>query len=159
MQSTLNNEIIFIYLSFIFSQESYISTRTKWYSEIHHVCSETPLLLVGTKTDLRNPNQKSWITFTGRNKISRDIQREISLGDSKTNEIGTQSSQLIKHIYKRDVKSVFKKLKNVEKYVECSSQKGENVAEVFEEAARAVLIQRLVIDKNRTKSPRCKTCF
>ena len=52
-----------------------------------------------------------------------------------------------------------KKLKKVEKYVECSSQKGENVAEVFEEAARAVLIQRLAIDKNGKKSPQCKMCF
>ena len=99
------------------------------------------------------------ISFTGRKNISRDIQSEISLSDSKTNEIGTQSSQLIKHIYKRDVKSVVRKLKHVEKYVECSAQKGENVAEVFEEAARAVLIQRLVIDKNRTTSSRCKMCF
>ena len=64
-----------------------------------------------------------------------------------------ESSQLLKPIHKNVAKNLANKLKNMVKYVECSSKNGEGVNKVFEEAVMAVLQKRLKIDKHTKRLP------
>ena len=145
--------------SFSFSQESFRNVRTKWHSETNHISSGTPIIIVGTKSDLRPVIQKSRISLSINRKKNQDKMKKISTNKSIENENGIDSSPLIKQIHKKDAKREIKKLKNVEKYVECSSKTGENVDKVFDEAVMAVFKQRQIIDKNRTNIPKCRLCF
>ena len=45
------------------------NVRNKWYPEIRHYCPDTPWIIVGTKSDLRNEwNDKDLVsTFEGQN--------------------------------------------------------------------------------------------
>lgn len=45
---------IFIICFSIVSPSSFENVRAKWYTEIRYYCPETPIVLVGTKMDLRD---------------------------------------------------------------------------------------------------------
>ena len=45
---------IFLICFSIVSPSSYENVRAKWYTEIRYYCPETPIVLVGTKMDLRD---------------------------------------------------------------------------------------------------------
>ena len=81
-----------------------------WVNEIRRYCPKTPLLLVGTKCDLRNSREEI-------EKLAKKKERPISRED------GEKAARQIKAV----------------KYVECSSLTQEGLKNVFDEAILAVL--------------------
>lgn len=82
----------------------------KWFPEVRHFCPKTPIILVGTKLDLRDDTETI-------EKLARNKMRPITFhkGQAKAEEIGAV------------------------KYLECSAKTLTGVKTVFEEAIRAVL--------------------
>ena len=83
---------------------------TQWYPEISHHCPNTPILLVGTKVDLRE-----------------DRETVEKLTDKNLKPV-TQADGLK---LQKDIGSV--------KYMECSALTQKNLKTVFDEAIRAVI--------------------
>ena len=74
---------------------------TQWYPEVAHFCEGTPLILVGTKTDLRRDEQtKRMLSAQGQTPITPEQ------GATVAREIGA-------------------------KYIECSAKMGTGVQDVF----------------------------
>jgi len=77
------------------------NVQDKWYPEVAHFCEGTPLILVGTKTDLRRDEQtKRMLSAQGQTPITPEH------GASVAKEIGAR-------------------------YIECSAKTGSGVQEVF----------------------------
>lgn len=73
----------------------------KWYPEVSHFCPSTPLILVGTKTDLRQDDHtRRMLSAQGQTPVTPEQ------GEAVAREIGAR-------------------------YMECSAKNGEGVAEVF----------------------------
>eukprot|EP01121_Diplochlamys_sp_Union-15-3_P002285 TRINITY_DN1199_c0_g1_i10.p1 TRINITY_DN1199_c0_g1~~TRINITY_DN1199_c0_g1_i10.p1 ORF type:complete len:197 (-),score=29.39 TRINITY_DN1199_c0_g1_i10:27-587(-) len=100
---------VFLVVFSIVSPSSFENVKEKWVPEILHHCPNTPIILVGTKLDLR---EDSTIISSLKAKNLAPISHE-------------QGLQMMKEI-------------SAVKYVECSAltQKGLNA--VFEEAVRAI---------------------
>ncbi|XP_073468651.1 rho-related GTP-binding protein RhoG-like isoform X2 [Aquarana catesbeiana] len=94
----------------IASPLSYQSVKHNWYPEVHHHCHNIPILLVGTKKDLRT-NMDVIQKLQEKNLLPITYQQGVSL------------SQQIHAV----------------KYVECSAMNQEGIQEVFSESVRAVL--------------------
>jgi len=45
---------VFLICFSLINQDSFEHIKSKWYPEIRHHCPHTPIILVGTKLDLRN---------------------------------------------------------------------------------------------------------
>uniref|UniRef100_A0AC35GWP2 Uncharacterized protein n=1 Tax=Panagrolaimus sp. PS1159 TaxID=55785 RepID=A0AC35GWP2_9BILA len=86
------------------------NVRAKWYPEIFHHCLHTPIILVGTKLDLRE------------DRVTVDKLRERGLAPITTAQ-GLQMAREIK----------------ASKYLECSALSQVGLKQVFDEAIRAVL--------------------
>ncbi|MGH0118603.1 UNVERIFIED_CONTAM: hypothetical protein FKN15_050112 [Acipenser sinensis] len=82
----------------------------KWHPEVRHPCPSAPIILVGTKLDLRDDKETV-------EKLKEKEQYPI------TNEQGLALAKKIGAV----------------KYVECSALKPMGVETVFDEAVRAVL--------------------
>ena len=94
------------------SSVSMENVTMKWYPEVRHYCPNTPILLVGTKKDLRN--------------------------DMKA--IEEQKRQGISPVTSSQGEELAKKLKAVG-YIECSAFTGENLKSVFDTAVKTVLFK------------------
>jgi len=91
---------------------SYENITAKWYPELLHFCPDVPVILVGTKMDLKK--------------------------DSKTlQELQKQGQQPISY---EQGNSLAKRL-NAIRYIECSAKTSENLKEIFDESVKAVLFQ------------------
>jgi len=89
---------------------SFDNVKTKWYPEVSHHCPNTPVILVGTKLDLRE-----------------DAQTLAQLRERKLAPISYAAGvQLAKET-------------NSVKYLECSALSQKGLKTVFDEAIRAVL--------------------
>jgi len=85
---------------------SLANVQDKWYPEVAHFCEGTPLILVGTKTDLRRDEQtRRMLSAQGQAAVSFEQGAEVA------KEIGA-------------------------KYIECSAKTGVGVQEVFHLALR-----------------------
>ncbi|TFK25829.1 signal transducer [Coprinopsis marcescibilis] len=85
---------------------SLANVQDKWYPEVAHFCENTPLILVGTKTDLRRDEQtRRMLSAQGQAPITPDQ------GAAVAKEIGA-------------------------KYIECSAKTGTGVQDVFGLALR-----------------------
>ena len=93
--------------------DSFENACTKWYPEVKHYCPNVPVVLVGTKMDLRT---------------------EGSLVHSVTR-------QKYKHVTTDEGKRLAEKI-HAFVYVECSAMTREGVREVFNNATRAALEKR-----------------
>jgi len=83
-----------------------LTGRLQWYPEVAHFCEGTPLILVGTKTDLRRDEQtRRMLGAQGQTPVSSEQGAEVA------KEIGA-------------------------KYIECSAKTGVGVQEVFHLALR-----------------------
>lgn len=102
---------VFVICFSIFSPASFENVAKKWHPEItQHMDSKPPILLVGTKSDLRNKQSAiDALKSTGEEPISQED------GQLLKNEIGAH------------------------KYLECSALTQDGLATVFEEAIRVVL--------------------
>ena len=104
---------VFLIAFSLMNAASFENVRAKWYPEISHHCPATPIILVGTKCDLRDdPAQIE--------KLKERKQQPISYA---------QGLALAKEI-------------GAVKYQECSALTQRGLKNVFDEAIRAVLCPR-----------------
>ena len=101
---------VFLICFSITSPSSYENVLTKWYPELSHHCPTTPIVLVGTKIDLRE-----------------DEETVKRLKDKNLAPISYDQGLVMA----REIKAA--------KYVECSSLTQKGLKGVFDEALRAVL--------------------
>ncbi len=102
---------VFLICFSLVSQISFENVRAKWFPEVPHYCPKTPLILVGTKLDLRDG--------AANNEQSRDR--------NKTSHVTTQQGMTMA----KEIKAY--------KYLECSALNQKGLKNVFDEAIRAVL--------------------
>ncbi|KAM9006635.1 ras-related C3 botulinum toxin substrate 3 isoform X1 [Sarcophilus harrisii] len=103
-------EDVFLICFSLVSPASFENVRAKWYPEVRHHCPNTPIILVGTKLDLRDDKDT--------------IER---LRDKKLAPITYPQGLAMA----REIGSV--------KYLECSALTQRGLKTVFDEAIRAVL--------------------
>lgn len=101
---------VFLICFSLVSPASFENVRAKWYPEVRHHCPKTPIILVGTKLDLRD-----------------DKDRIEKLKEKKLSPI----------IYPQGL-AMAKDISAV-KYLECSALTQRGLKTVFDEAIRAVL--------------------
>ncbi|CAF0794831.1 unnamed protein product [Adineta steineri] len=101
---------VFIICFSLVSPASFENVRAKWYPEVNHHCPQTPIILVGTKLDLRD--DKNMIDKLRVKKLSPISTLQ---GESMRKEIGAV------------------------KYLECSALTQKGLKTVFDEAIRAHL--------------------
>jgi len=106
---------VFLICFSLVSQISFENVRAKWYPEVLHYCPKTPLILVGTKLDLRDGS--------------------MNCGDQQSRAPGGRSSQ----VSTQQGQSMSREIKAY-KYLECSALNQKGLKNVFDEAIRAVLI-------------------
>jgi len=101
---------VFLMCFSIISPSSFENIKIRWYPELQHHCQGTPVLLVGTKLDLRDD---AAIIDGLRGQGLAPITREQ--GESLAKETGSSG------------------------YVECSALTQKGLKQVFDEAARIVV--------------------
>ncbi|XP_028655182.1 ras homolog family member Gb [Erpetoichthys calabaricus] len=101
---------VFVICFSIASPPSYENVKHKWHPEVTHHCPNVPILLVGTKKDLRNDPDVA-------KKLKEQNQTTIS---------SQQGAALARQIH-------------AIKYMECSALNHEGIKEVFTEGVRAFL--------------------
>jgi len=101
---------VFIVCFSLISPASFYNVRSKWYPEVSNYCPNVPIILVGTKVDLRENNETL-------DKLRSDGLSPITF------EQGTQLASEI----------------NAVKFLECSALTQIGLKNVFDEAIRAVL--------------------
>lgn len=101
---------VFVICFSIASPPSYENVKHKWHPEVTHHCPNTPILLVGTKKDLRN---------------DPEIQKKLK-EQNQTTITQQQGAALA-----RQIQAI--------KYLECSALNQDGIKEVFSEAVRAFL--------------------
>ncbi|XP_035688017.1 ras-related C3 botulinum toxin substrate 1-like [Branchiostoma floridae] len=104
---------VFLVCFSIANPASYENVRGKWLPEVSHHCPNAPIILVGTKADLRD------------DKETIDKLKEKMLAPVTT----TQGEEMHQEI-------------GAVKYLECSALTQEGVKQVFDEAIRAVMSLR-----------------
>ena len=101
---------VFLLCFSVVTPTSYGNIRTKWQPEIRHHCDDAPIVLVGTKIDLRN-----------------DDNVLLKLKKKQLSPVSQGQGQLLA----KQIQAVA--------YVECSAKTQEGLTRVFEEAVRAAL--------------------
>ncbi|XP_069765007.1 ras-related C3 botulinum toxin substrate 1-like isoform X2 [Narcine bancroftii] len=101
---------VFLICFSLVSPASFENVRAKWYPEVRHHCPSTPIILVGTKLDLRD--DKDTIEKLKEKKLAPITYPQ---GLAMTKEIGSM------------------------RYLECSALTQRGLKTVFDEAIRAVL--------------------
>ncbi|XP_063680229.1 ras-related C3 botulinum toxin substrate 1-like [Bolinopsis microptera] len=113
---------VFLICFSVISPASYENVKAKWYPEVTHHCPNAPIILVGTKLDLRDD----------RDTIEGLKQKRLSPITY------TQGLNMAK-----DIRAV--------RYLECSALTQKGLKSVFDEAIRAVLIPRQPRKKDKGK--------
>eukprot|EP01091_Cochliopodium_minus_P000674 TRINITY_DN1058_c0_g1_i1.p1 TRINITY_DN1058_c0_g1~~TRINITY_DN1058_c0_g1_i1.p1 ORF type:complete len:201 (-),score=46.58 TRINITY_DN1058_c0_g1_i1:114-716(-) len=101
---------VFLLCFCVVSATSFENIRSKWYPEVSHHCPEAKLILVGTKTDLRDDPE----TLQKHNKKEKLPSKED--GEKLASSI------------------------NAKMYLECSALTQDGLKRVFEESIRAVIV-------------------
>lgn len=101
---------VFLCCFSIISPASFENVKAKWYPEVNHHCPNTPIILVGTKLDLREDKET----------IDRLAEKKLA---PITHQQGLQLAKEIHAV----------------KYMECSALTQKGLKAVFDEAIRAVL--------------------
>jgi len=115
---------VFLICFSIFSPESFESVTKKWYPEISEHAPDTPIILVGTKLDLRGKPEA--------------IQ---SLKENSQEPISTKKGE-----------ELAKKV-GAKRYLECSALTQEGLAKVFEEAVKVILFPNKDTTEEANQSP------
>mmetsp|Transcript_30910 Transcript_30910/g.34469 ORF Transcript_30910/g.34469 Transcript_30910/m.34469 type:complete len:196 (+) Transcript_30910:86-673(+) len=114
---------VFLACFSIIAPSSFENVRAKWYPEISHHCPNTPIILVGTKLDLREEQDTI-------SKLAAKKQAPITY---------EQGLQMMK-----DIGAV--------KYMECSALTQKGLKAVFDEAIRAVISPDVAKNKKKKRS-------
>jgi len=101
---------VFLVCFSVISKDSHGNVKSKWVPEIQHHAPGVPILLVGTKSDLRN--DKSTISQLENRGTTMVTKAE---GEGLARDVGA------------------------EKYVECSALTQEGLKQVFDDAIRAAM--------------------
>jgi len=109
---------VFLVCFSLVNPPSFDNVRSKWYPEISHHAGNTPIILTGTKLDLREDRDTI-------NKLQEKRMQPI------TYPMGLQMAKEI----------------NAVKYLECSALTQKGLKNVFDEAIRAVLSPRGPVKK------------
>ncbi|KAL3852980.1 hypothetical protein ACJMK2_016577 [Sinanodonta woodiana] len=104
-----DTDVILICFS-IDNPDSLINAVDRWSPEVKHFCHNVPIVLVGTKSDLRENDA---------------VKAELA-------------QQKLKPVKTEDAKIISKRM-HASAYVECSAKTGDGVREVFETAAKLAL--------------------
>ncbi|KAI7793502.1 rho-related GTP-binding protein RhoF [Triplophysa rosa] len=105
---------------------SFDNVTIKWYPEVHHFCRDTPIILIGCKTDLRKDKEKmrklkaldmAPITYLQGEEIQKQLKAEV--------------------------------------YLECSAKYRENVEDIFRETVKRALAARAKAKHARKKKKHC----
>lgn len=113
---------VFLVCFSVISQPSYENVSSKWYPEISHHCPGVPIILVGTKIDLRED-----IETLNRLKQKKGSPITKEMGEMKAKEI------------------------NANKYLECSSITQRGLKNVFDEAIRSALYPQGKLNKSKRR--------
>jgi Ras-related C3 botulinum toxin substrate 1 len=105
---------VFLVCFSVISPSTYTNVANKWIPEIRHHCPDTPIVLCGTKIDLRDDTNTI-------NQLQKQAQQPIR------REQGIKLAKKIKAYA----------------YVECSALTQKGLHQVFEEAIRAVLVPKI----------------
>ncbi|KAI9715224.1 MAG: Rho GTPase protein rac1 [Chrysothrix sp. TS-e1954] len=116
---------VFLICFSIVSPASFENVKAKWWPEIEHHAPSVPIILVGTKLDLRDDERTKEDL---RQKKTAPIQHEQGVAIAK------------------EIKAV--------KYLECSALTQSNLKSVFDEAIRAVLNPKPVKASRKNKCSR-----
>ena len=110
--SLVPTQDVFLICFSLVNPASFEKVRAKWYPELRHHCPQVPIILVGTKLDLREDKKTL-------DKIQEEQLAPITdtQGQVMANDIGAV------------------------KYLACSALKQEGVKTVFDEAIRALPIR------------------
>lgn len=96
---------------FLFSPSSFENVTSKWYPELKHHCPEAPIILVGTKIDLRDDRETlSALAEQGLSPCKR----------GKTDMIPTDSFVQFSYLVPEQGQKLANKIRAV-KYMECSA--------------------------------------
>ncbi|XP_062328917.1 rho-related GTP-binding protein RhoG-like [Osmerus eperlanus] len=101
---------VFVICFSIACPPSYENVKHKWHPEVTHHCPNVPILLVGTKSDLRN---------------DEEVLKKLK-DQNQTTIAQAQGAALAKQIHAM-------------KYLECSALNQKGIKQVFDEAVRAFL--------------------
>jgi len=104
------NANVFLLAFSIVNPTSFTNIEAKWHKEVLHYAPSIPLILVGTKLDLRDNKETN-------EKLSKIGQKPV------TPEQGVELAKKI----------------GAYKYMECSAMKREGLKDIFDEAVKAVL--------------------
>ena len=104
------NTDVFVICASVVAPESFANARAKWISEIRHHSPDTPVLLVGLKTDLRD-NQETISKLKEKNQVPVTFKNGFKLAKS----LGAMQ------------------------YLECSSKNQHGLKGVFDEIIRVAL--------------------
>ncbi|KAL3852977.1 hypothetical protein ACJMK2_016575 [Sinanodonta woodiana] len=104
-----HTDVILICFS-VDNHDSLTNALDRWSPEVKHFCRNVPIVLVGTKSDLRENDA---------------VKAELA-------------QQKLKPVKTEDAKVISKRI-HASAYVECSAKTGDGVREVFETAARLAL--------------------
>ena len=108
---------VFLVCFCVVSPSSFKNVKEKWAPEITHLCPGTPLLLVGTKIDLRDDAETLEMLEKHANSKHEPSKQPVTqeMGETLAKELGAV------------------------KYVECSALTQEGLKNVFDEASLAAL--------------------
>merc|ERR1712173_121673 len=101
---------VFLVAFSIISPHSFDNVKSKWWPEIQHHAPGVPIVLIGTKSDLRNDQ----------------------------NTINQLQQKGMKFVEAHDIETIKKDI-NAVTYIECSALTQEGLKSVFDEAIRAAL--------------------
>eukprot|EP01027_Heterolobosea_sp_BB2_P007810 GEZU01011593.1.p1 GENE.GEZU01011593.1~~GEZU01011593.1.p1 ORF type:complete len:198 (-),score=77.33 GEZU01011593.1:273-866(-) len=104
---------VFLVCFSVVNPASYENVKQKWYPEVHHHCPSAPIILIGTKLDLRE-----------------DPTIVSKLAEKNLKPLDFQQGEELK----KQIKAI--------KYVECSAKTQKGIKTVFDEAIRAVLFNK-----------------
>jgi len=116
---------VFLVCFSIIAPSSFENARAKWFPEVFHHCPNTPVILVGTKLDLRDDQETI-------NKLASKKQVPITY---------EQGMHMMKEI-------------SAVKYMECSALTQKGLRPVFDESIRAVISPQNT-KKQKKKSRGC----
>jgi len=121
---------VFLICFSLMSYESAEGVIKKWVEEVRAKCPNVPILLVGTKADLRSdPKEVEMLKKTGLTPITKEQGEHLAVG------IGAH------------------------KFIECSALKQTGLSQVFEEAIKLVLYPKAVPKPAFSESERLKSCL
>uniref|UniRef100_A0A3P8TYP9 Ras homolog family member Gb n=1 Tax=Amphiprion percula TaxID=161767 RepID=A0A3P8TYP9_AMPPE len=109
---------VFVICFSISSPASYENVKHKWHPEVSHHCPGVPILLVGTKSDLRN-----------------DAETQKKLKEQNQTPVTHQQGAALA----RQIQAV--------RYLECSALNQDGIKDVFTEAVRAFLNPQPTVSK------------